>query len=168
MQVLLTRNVTKLGRKGDLKNVKNGFYRNFLFPRGLATQPTAPLLKWAEGIRKQTMKEREEIVKQAMEIKKQLEEKPYIINIKTTGKDTLYGSIGEKEIVDVLAKEAKVKLDKKQIGLKENIKKVGQYKINIELTEEVKAVIVLEVAAKKEEAKKEIKSKNKPHASKKA
>jgi len=59
-------------------------------------------------------------------------------------------------------------LDKKQIELKENIKKVGQYKVNIELTEEVKAVIVLEVAAKKEEAKKEKRVKNRPQASKKA
>jgi len=148
MQVLLTKNVVKLGRKGDVKNVKSGYYRNFLFPRGFATLPTPALLKWAEEIRKKVMKEREEIVKQATMIKTQLEEKPYEIKVKTTDKDTLYGSIGAKEIVELLAREAAVKLDKKQVELKENIKKVGKYKINIELSEEVKAIIVLEVAAK--------------------
>jgi large subunit ribosomal protein L9 len=148
MQVLLTQNVAKLGRKGDIKNVKSGYYRNFLFPRGFATLPTPALLKWAEEIRKKIMKEREEIVKQATMIKQQLEEKPYEIKVKTTDKDTLYGSIGEKEIVELLAKEASVKLDKKQIELKENIKKVGKYKVNIELSEEVKATIILDVAAK--------------------
>ena len=160
MKILLMQNVAKLGRKGDLKNVKNGYYRNFLFPRGLATIPTSPLLKWAEGVRTQIMKEREEIVKQATAIKNQLEEKAYTILIKTTDKDTLYGSIGEKEIVDLLAKEAKIKLEKKQIELKENIKKVGKYKVAIELSEEVKAVVTIDVAAKeKDNEKKETKAK---------
>ena len=153
-------NVVKLGRKGDLKNVKDGYFRNFLYPKGLATVPTKPLLKWAEGVRKLIMKEREEIVKQANAIKEQLEKNPYTIIVKTTDKDTLYGSIGEKEIVDLLAKEAKVKLEKKQIELKENIKKVGKYKINIELSEEVKAAITLEIAALQKD-KTESKSKEK-------
>ena len=155
MQVLLTKNVAKLGRKADVKNVKSGYYRNFLFPGGFATLPTPALLKWAEEIRKKTMKEREEIVKQATLIKQQLEEKPYEIKVKTTDKDTLYGSIGEKEIVELLAKEAAVKLDKKQIELKEHIKKVGKYKVNIELSEEVKATVMLEVVAKDKEKEKE-------------
>jgi large subunit ribosomal protein L9 len=151
MQVLLTQNVAKLGRKGDIKNVKSGYYRNFLCPRGFATIPTTALLKWAEEVRKKTLKEREEIVKQATMFKQQLEEKPFEIKVKTTDKDTLYGSIGEKEIVELLAKEAHVKLDKKQIELKENIKTVGKHKINIELSEEVKATVILEVSAKEKE-----------------
>lgn len=151
-------NVAKLGRKGDLKNVKNGYYRNFLFPKGLATIPSAPLLKWAEGVRAQIMKEREEIIKQANAIKDQLEEKAYTIEVKTTDKDTLYGSIGEKEIVDLLAKEAKIKLEKKQVELKDNIKKTGKYKVAISLSDEVKATVLIDVVAK-EKAKKETKAK---------
>lgn len=154
MQVLLTQNVAKLGRKGDIKNVKNGYYRNFLFPRGFATLPSPALLKWAEEVRKKIMKEREEIIKQATAIKQQLEEKPYEIKVKTTDKDTLYGSIGEKEIVELLAKEANIKLEKKQIELKENIKTVGKHNVNIELSEEVKAKIIIDVSAKEKIEKK--------------
>jgi large subunit ribosomal protein L9 len=154
MQVILTKNVEKLGRKGDVKNVKDGYYMNFLGPRKLAMVANPKLLKWAEKLRNKAVKEKEQINEQAAEIKKQLEEMTLILEAKTTDKDTLYGSIGEKEIIVELEKQAKIKLKKKQIVMDEHIKKVGKHKVKVNLTDDVQVDVKVEVKGKEEKADK--------------
>ncbi len=148
MQVILTTNVENLGKKGDVRNVKDGYYRNFLAPRKFAKVATPKLLEWGKKLQEQAMKEKEEISKQAKEIKKQLEGLTLTFEEKITDKDTLYGSITEKEVVKALEKQAKIKLDKKQIDMTEHIKNVGEHKVTIKLTDEVHAEIKVEVKGK--------------------
>lgn len=148
MQVILTKNVEKLGKKGQVKSVKDGYYRNFLSPRKLAKASTPKLLEWATKLREQAVKEKEEITKHAVEIKKQLEGLTITFKEKTTDKDTLYGSIGEKELVKALEDQGKVKLDKKQIEMKEHIKSVGEHKVTVKLTDDVHVDIKVEVKGK--------------------
>ena len=115
MQVVLTRNVEKLGRKGQVKNVKTGYFGNFLFPRGLAKVATPALLKWAAKMEESSVKEKAQIAEKANEFKVKLEKDTFTIESKTSGKDKLYASVGEKEIIALLENKANVKLDKKQI-----------------------------------------------------
>ena len=147
MEIILTQNVDKLGRKGEVKTVKDGYYMNFLAPRGLAKAATPKLLAWAEKMREQAIKEKEQIAEEAGEIKKTLEKLTIKLEEKTTDKDTLYGSIGEKELVKALEDQAKLKLKKKQLEM-EPIKTVGSHKVNVKLTDDVVAELTVEVKAK--------------------
>ena len=148
MQVILTRKVDKLGRKGEVKTVKNGYYRNFLLPNGLAFTVTPKRLKWAEGQMEKIVKEKEELAKEAGKYKEKLNAITLTFEEKTTDKDTLYASIGEKELIAALEKQAKVKVDKKQIALAEPIKKIGVHEIKVTLAKGVVAVVKVEVKAK--------------------
>jgi large subunit ribosomal protein L9 len=148
MEVILTKKVEKVGRIGDVKTVKDGYYRNFLHPKGLAIVATPARLKWAEQKRNKAVKEQAEIAEKALEFKKQLEEMTLTIEIKTTDKDTLYGSITEKELVKEFEKVAKLKLKKKQIELAEPIKTVGKHKVTVKLADDVVAEVKIEVKAK--------------------
>jgi len=145
MEVILTRNVDKLGKRGDVKNVKDGYYRNFLSPKGLAFVATPARLKWAEGLQAESIKAKEEVAKKAEEYKKTLEKITLIFEAKTTDKDTLYGSIGEKELIAELEKQAKISLDKKQLELKEAIKTVGEHVVKVKLSDDVNVNLKVEV-----------------------
>jgi len=150
MQVVLTRNVEKLGRRGQVKNVKTGYYSNFLLPGGLAKVATPNLLQWAKKIEESSLKEKAQIAEKANEFKAQLEKETFTIESRTSDKDTLYASVGEKEIVALLEEKANVKLDKKQILLDEHIKTVGMHTVKIKLSGSVTAEIKIEVIAKED------------------
>lgn len=149
MEVVLTQNIEKLGRKGEVKNVKPGYYMNYLCPNGLAIKSTPARLKWAEEMQEKRVKEQEEILKHAKELKKQLEERTITFDEKTTDKGTLYGSISEKELQKAIEEQAKMKLNKKQIILKEPIKSTGSHKVEIQLADDVKVAVTVEVSEKK-------------------
>jgi large subunit ribosomal protein L9 len=148
MQVILTQNVEKLGRRGDIKNVKAGYYRNFLAPQGFAKAATPKLLKWAKKLQEEALKQKEEIIKRAKEFKEKLEATVFKLEMKTTDKDTLYGAINEKKIVELLKEQAKIEIDKKQVDMQKPIKTVGLHTVSINLSEDVKAEIKIEVIAK--------------------
>jgi len=147
MQVVLTRNVEKFGRKGQVKNVKDGYYSNFLHPRGLAKIATPGLLKWAKKLEENSVKEKAQVAEKANEFKIKLENETFTIESKTSDKDTLYASVGEKEIIALLEEKANVKLDKKQILLDEHIKTVGMHTVSIKLSDNVTAEVKIEVLA---------------------
>lgn len=149
MEVILTQNVDKLGRKGEIRNVKPGYYMNYLCPKGLAIQATAPRLKWAEKMKEARVKEHEEILKNAQKTKEQLESTVITLSEKTTEKGTLYGSIGDKEIQKAIEEQIKIKLDKKQIDLPEAIKSVGKHTVKVQLTEDVLVDVSVEISEKK-------------------
>jgi large subunit ribosomal protein L9 len=150
MEVILTRNVDKVGRRGDVMTVKHGYYRNFLHPKGLAFVATPARLKWAEGLQAETVKAKAEVSQKADEYKKILEKMTLIFEAKTTDKDTLYGSIGEKELIAELEKQAKISLDKKQLEMKEHLKSVGTHTVIVKLSDNVTAELKVEVKGKSE------------------
>jgi large subunit ribosomal protein L9 len=149
MEIVLTKNVEKLGRKGEIKDVKPGYFMNFLAPQGMALKATPARVEWAEKMQEQRVKEKEEITKQAKEIKEKLEETKITFDEKTTDKGTLYGSIGEKEIQKQIEDQAKIKLEKKQIKMPEPIKTTGSHKVAVQLTDVVSVDVTVEVAEKK-------------------
>lgn len=149
MDVILTKNVEKLGRKGEIKTVKPGYYMNYLCPSGLAIKATSARLKWAEKIADTRIKEQEEILNQAKELKKKLENSIVAFDEKITDKGTLYGSIGEKEIQKAIEDQLKLKLEKKQIKLAEPIKTVGEHKVTLQLTDDVPVEISINISEKK-------------------
>ncbi|MBI5152073.1 50S ribosomal protein L9 [Candidatus Peregrinibacteria bacterium] len=147
MQVILLKDVPKVGRKGELKRVKDGYFRNFLYPRSLAALATPGRIKISEELAKKRMIEHEEMKKKAMEVKERLEKLVLAFEKKASAKGKLYGSISQKDIVKAVKDEAKVELTESQIILKDHIKAVGDFVVPINLAEGVTAEIKVEVKA---------------------
>jgi large subunit ribosomal protein L9 len=148
MQVILKQNVQSLGKKGELKNVKDGYYLNYLLPRNLAEVASPAKIKQAEELRKREVVQHERIREQAAEIKEKMKGLKITIKAKAKG-DKLYGSITEKEILDALQEKINVKLEKQHLLLSEHIKVAGTYEVPVRLSEGVEGKFTLEVKAEK-------------------
>jgi len=148
MQVVFTQDVPSVAKRGDVKNVKDGYFQNFLLPRKLAALATHAMIKQAEEMRKKAMIEKEKVREQAQEIKGRIDGFKITLKRKAKG-EKLYGSINEKELAEILEKEFNVKFGKEHILLSENIKVAGSYEVPVRLAEDVEAKILLEVKGEK-------------------
>jgi len=148
MQVILKQNVPNLGKKGEMKNVKDGYFMNFLQPRNLAEAATAAKIKTAEEMRKRGVVQHERIKEHAGEIKEKLKGLKITLKAKAKG-DKLYGSITEKEILKALQEKINVQLEKEHLLLSEHIKVLGTYEVPVRLAEGVEGKFTLEIKAEK-------------------
>lgn len=144
MQVLLTQNVAGIGRKGEVKNVKEGYYKNFLFPRKLATMATEGKIQEAAKLRENEVVRKDRLIEEAKEVAKKIDGVTLVIKSKSQG-DKLYGSIAEKDIIDALKEKAKVELEKSHINLSEHLKVVGSYEIPVHIADGADAKIIVEI-----------------------
>ena len=147
MKVILTQDVKNLGKEGDVKDVSDGYARNYLIPRGLVVEATTANLKEKEdqGSRLQKQKDREKT--QAQALYDRLNGKSITITARSGGGDKLFGAVTSKEIADALNKQFKVKLDKKKVDLGEPIKHLGEYPVKIKIYPLIQAEITVRVEA---------------------
>lgn len=148
MQVFFLKDIAGVARKGEVKNVKNGYFLNFLSPRKLASKATPAMIKESEKIRANEVIQSERLKSEAKQIAERLNGVKLVIKAKADG-TKLYGSITEKDILDELEKSEKIQLEKSSVSLSEHIKVVGQYEIPLVLTEGVVTKIVLDVKGEK-------------------
>lgn len=143
MKIILLQNIKSLGEKGDIKEVSNGYARNFLLPKKIAMVATEESIK---SIKLQKEKEEEVKTTKLEELKtlaNKLKNRKIIISAKEkSGK--LFGSITAKTISEELGKEG-LKISEDSIIIKEAIKKVGKYEFQIRLAKNIQAKIKLEV-----------------------
>ncbi len=151
IEVLLTKNVLKLGSMGDLVNVKPGYARNYLFPSGSAIPANAAAKRQIEILRERAAVQSAQQKEQAEVVKKQLDGMSIQIEANVSHDDQLFGSVGIRDIVSALATSG-VTIDQKQVHLHESIRQLGTYSIKIELVKDVIATISLEVVNKDPEA----------------
>lgn len=147
MEVILCKDVERMGRTGDVVKVKDGFARNFLFPQKMAYRATPENIKRIE---------REEARRQAVEAQKQKEAEGLAeklnkvsctVNVEVNDLDKLYGSVTESDIAKALELEG-FSVDKKSIVLEKHIDELGIYEIGIKLHPSVTAKIRLWVTKK--------------------
>ena len=144
MQIVLTQNVLNVGKKGEVKNVKDGYFQNYLLPRKLAVMATAHEVRRAEDARKHEVVAHERIREQAAEIKAKLDGLKIILKAKSRG-DKLYGSITEKELLKAIEEKLNVRLEPEHLLLSEHIKALGIHEIPVRLGGGVDAKFTLEV-----------------------
>ncbi|NLK00216.1 MAG: 50S ribosomal protein L9 [Clostridia bacterium] len=158
MKIILQTDVDKLGMEGDVLEVADGYARNYLFPRQLAVQATPSNLKQLE--KKITL--REEQKKQEIEIANDLAAKiqdvTVVLRVKAGEKGKLYGSVTNSIIAAKLEEEEGISIDRRKIDLREPIKEVGFYTINIRLHQEVIVELNVQVEAEVDEKEEEKKS----------
>jgi large subunit ribosomal protein L9 len=136
MEVILTKDVDKIGKAGTVVKVKDGFARNLLLPKGLAVPVTAGNLKKIEEDKKKLNQELEKRKKEAFIIKERLEDMSLTIAALAQDDKNLYGSITAQDILNLL-KEENIDLDKSAVQLDEPIKTLGIYEIPLKLHPEI-------------------------------
>jgi large subunit ribosomal protein L9 len=145
MQIILQEDIEKLGARGDVVSVKEGYARNFLLPRKLALEASPGNLKRLEKIRtslaKRTATEREGAEKQA----ELLKDVALTFSRKAGENDQLFGSVTAGDIAEALATQG-FEIDKRRIQLAEPIKVVGQYEITAKLVHGVAAAFKVNVS----------------------
>ena len=145
MEIILLENILNLGNIGDKVKVKNGYGRNFLLKQGKA-------LRFNEENQKFVNKEKEKLNKKNTEIKNRFKEIAKIINNKTfiffkESKDNgdLYGSVKPKEISALIKDKSNADINPSQIILKDDLNKIGLYKVDVNFHSEVKANISIKI-----------------------
>lgn len=147
MKVILTQNVDNLGKKGDVRDVAEGYARNFLLPRKLVQIATAAAVEEAEIKKEKERKEKEESLKNLRLSADSIRGRKIIIKSKEKN-GTLFGKVGAKEIIFALKAE-KISMEEKNIILEKPIKKTGEYKIKLKLAPEVETEIVVKIQGEK-------------------
>ncbi|ASV10772.1 MULTISPECIES: 50S ribosomal protein L9 [Leptospira] len=148
MRVILQKDVINLGDAGDLKEVADGYARNFLFPKRLAVRANEGNTKAAFHQRKLGELKKEKRKKAMETVATNLNGKEYDILVKTGGGEKLFGAVTPIDVASVLKKNG-FELDKRKIEIADPIRNLGSYKIKIRLAEGIQPVITLHV--KKEE-----------------
>ncbi len=145
MEIILKQDIPSLGYKNDIINVKDGYGRNYLIPKGLAIQATESAKKVnAENLRQRAHKE-EKIKNEALEFAAKLEGLSLTIGAKTSSTGKVFGSVNNIQIAEAIKKEG-FEVDRKNIKLpEEQIKQVGKYVSTVKLHREVSVEIQFEV-----------------------
>ena len=136
MKIILTTTIKKLGKIGDRVTVKTGYARNYLFPNKMALRENKKNIEYYEKIKEEIKLNDETKYKNALKLIEDIKKIKIIFNKEADDKDQLYGSISKKEILDfLLNKNIKVKSD--DILIKNQIKSIGEHKIQINPYEDI-------------------------------
>jgi large subunit ribosomal protein L9 len=142
MEVILIKDVEKIGRAGSVVKVKEGFARNFLFPHNLARAATPGSLKQLEKEKQVRSAQYIKVKEESEEIKKRLSGLSLTISALAQDEEKLYGSISSHDIAAALKEEGFL-IDKNIIELAEPIKSLGIYEVPVKLHPEVTATVKL-------------------------
>lgn len=149
MKVILTQDVKSIGRKNEIKNVKDGYARNFLFPKGLAQVATGATLKQAEAKQKTAQKQAGKLKAYFEELQNSSKESPIACDVKVGEKGEIYDSVRAEEI------ERKIltvfpKLKNSNLKIKTgNIKELGKHEVEVSLEQGIGGAITIEIVPQK-------------------
>ena len=147
MKIILLQDIEKLGKKYEVKEVADGYARNFLIPKSLVKLATDKNLKWVEHQREIEAKKAEEGLNKVEKIASAVDGQEIIISVKIGGKEQLFESITSQKISEKL-KDLGFEIKPSQIDLKEPIKELGDFPVKIKfehnLESEVRVIITEE------------------------
>ena len=149
MKVILTDNIVRVGVKGDLVDVKPGYFRNYLDPQGLAVKATKDNMAELEKMREQLKAEEAENRKEAEALKEKIEALTIEQKVRVGEDGKLFGSVTNKDLAEALAKEG-IEIDRKRIEEIEKIDGVGEFVLNARLYEGVNADLKVNVVSEAE------------------
>ena len=148
MKVILLDNIKGVGKKDEVINASDGYARNFLFPKKLAVEANSENMSKLNN-KKEANNYRKDLEKQAAEeTAKKLKGILLKINVKAGENGKIFGGVTAKEISDTLKTQANIEVDKKKIELKEQIKTLGTFSVNVKIYEGVTGVLKVDVIAK--------------------
>ncbi|SNS97295.1 large subunit ribosomal protein L9 [Micrococcales bacterium KH10] len=148
-KLILTHEVTGLGEPGDVVDVKDGYARNFLIPRKLATPWSKGAESQVQAIRKARKAREIANLDDARSARDSLQAKSFVVNAKAGPSGRLFGAVTTAEIADAIAAASGPSVDKRKIEVGQPIRTVGEHEVSIRLHPEVAAKVTVKVVAAK-------------------
>jgi len=152
MKIILLEKIEKLGSLGDIVEVKNGYARNFLLPKGKALRATSENIKYFEDKADELKKKNDADISEATKEINKITDKTFIIIRQAGENGQLFGSVTTRDIAKILEENDISTISKSQISLLEPIKNLGIFEVKVNLHAEVSCVIKINVARTEEEA----------------
>lgn len=147
MKVLLIKDVKSLGKAGEIKEVADGYGKNFLIGKGLALQATNEVLARHNAEQKRAKAKEEEDIANAKELAEKINSTKLTIRHKVGANEQLIGSITNKEISEELEKQFSIMIDKKNISIDNKIKHLGIFEVSCKLGHSINATLKIDVIA---------------------
>ena len=144
MKVLLIKDVKSLGKKGDIKEVKDGYGQNFLIAKGMAKLATPQIVAQWKAEQERIEKELKETLERLQKEEKELSSKTIVI-IKKLAPAGIQGSVGKDDIAKAIKEQMDIEIDKKTVELKKALKTVGEHKVDIKLGHGIHAHVTVEI-----------------------
>jgi len=148
MRVIFLQDVKGKGKKGEVKDVADGYAKNFLIKQGLAKEATTGNIKEVEAFKESQDKRKADELKKAQEMAKSLEEYTITIPAKAGEGGKLFGAVSTKQIAEAM-KKSKLNIDKRKILLDDPIRSLGYTQVSIKLHPKVIATIKVHVKEEK-------------------
>ena len=148
MKVILLADIKGVGKKDEIINASDGYARNYLFPKKLAVEVNNESMSELNARNNSKKFKKETDLKEAKEIAEKMKSITLTLEVKAGENGKIFGGVTAKEIAEALEKECKIKIDKKKIVLKETIKNLGKFSVDIKLNEGVIAKLSISVVSK--------------------
>ncbi len=139
MRVLLTKDVENIGRAGDVKEVADGYGRNYLLPRKLAIAAGKGAEVEAKRLREAQVKRETKEKTEAQAVADEINNKTVVVRLKVGAEEKAFGSITNQDIATALKAQHRVEIDRHKIDLKEPIKTLGEHQVPLKLHRDVSA-----------------------------
>ncbi len=147
MKVILLNHVKGLGQKGEIKDVSDGYFRNMLAPRKLASIAHSGAVAQVQNQKAKATEKLEAMKESAESIKSKVDGKTVNLTEKVGESGSLYASVSTKEVAAAIKEQLKADIPAKKITMDDHIKSVGEYTITLKLHKEVSASLTLNVSA---------------------
>lgn len=147
MKVIFLQDVKGQGKQGEIKEVSDGYARNYLIPKGWAVEATKTRMKEIQEQQEKQRKTQEREKAEAVKMQQKLSGQSVTIKARTGSGDKLFGAVTAKEIAETIEKQFKVSIDRKKIELAEPIKHVGEYQVKIKIYPSVQTEMKVVVTA---------------------
>jgi len=151
MKVVFQQDISAKARKGEIKDVADGYARNYLFPKGLAVPATAAAVKAAEAMSAESARRKAREQEEMKELAEQLTGVELHFHARAGGKDRIHGSITSANIADEITKVTNIVVDKKKIELTEPLRTLGTHEVKIDLVRDTETKINVIIEEEKAE-----------------
>lgn len=148
MKIILLKSMENLGKEGDLAEVKDGYGRNYLIPKKIALPVTPGNLKKIDQLKTERAKKEKKKEKSLANLSNKIEGLSLTITTEAKDDDTLYGNIGEAQILKLLKEKGEIELPKGMLSLEKPIDKLGAYKVPVKVAKDLEPVLRLWVVRK--------------------
>lgn len=150
MQVILKQDVAGLGTRGDIVTVADGYFRNYLLPRGLGYKATKGAEAEAEAMRKASAAKNEASRAEADKVAAALVPQVITIAARTDEGGTLFGSVSAADISDAIAEQTEHEIDRKALQLENPLKTLGQHMVMTKIHSQVEFPVTVDIVSEKD------------------